>query len=167
MKHLLVAIAAICLSVASYAGDTTAAQKSTLQEVKEVITPGDSAQSLMRTIYNDAKAGIQGLASALKVGAEHVYLVLVKQQLVYSICWLISWILIIIVLTYFIKFAKHVWKEDDEGGLVVSFVIGICLIVWLSINLCHIDNMVTGFVNPEYGAIMEIMNFATGHKVGN
>lgn len=119
--------------------------------------------SNFKTIYTDIKTNIGALASALKVGAEHVYYVLVKQQIVNSIVWLIFAIIVGFILRGMIKYTKWCIAEqidEDDFGLVAGLLFG-----WIGTGfaiicvLFNLDVIVTGIVNPEYGAIMDIINF--------
>lgn len=123
----------------------------------------DSTKVTMVTIYNDAKEAMKGLGAALKVGSEHVYEVLIKQQVANAIIWTILGLIPLICL---LVFAKSTWKwaeenYDDSSGFTgfVGFVIIGTLLVLSIIGFCHIDDIITGFVNPEYGALKEIMEF--------
>jgi hypothetical protein len=130
--------------------------KNTKESVQYIDT-----SSNFKMIYSDIKSGLQGLALGLKVGVEHVYGILVKQQVVNSITWLIFTILCIIciiIYIYIINVAgKNSWDSENIGTFVI--LAGLGCIIFLIICLCHIDTMVMGFVNPEYGAIKEIINF--------
>jgi hypothetical protein len=133
----------------------------------------DSAKLTLLKVYEDTKAGLIGLAGALKTTAEHVYVVLVKQQVVYSISYLLFDIMLFIVSIYFLSCFKNnykrtqiktdSWYNDDiedhfglVGMLVFGIIFGIILIVSIAFNGTDI---VTGFINPEYGAIKDIINF--------
>jgi hypothetical protein len=139
----------------------------TIDSTKKAVSDGTKfvdTSSNFKMIYNDVKSNIAGLASALKVGAEHVYLVLVKQQIVYSIVWLILTILSVFILKYIIKITKWAYEtkvnEADNFGIILGIVFGwLGSIIYLLIVIFHLDTMITGFVNPEYGAIMDIVNF--------
>jgi len=130
----------------------------------------DSSKITFSKVYGDVRAGIVGMAKALKIGAEHVYYVLIRQQLAKSIMWLVMWIVTIILLrmawkTSNVKNWKNTKKDDEDfpspknGYAVLNaffWVIGsICLIVCV----CYIPTMIYGFVNPEYGAMKDIVNF--------
>lgn len=136
---------------------------STKKAVKDGATFIDTSSNF-KTIYTDIKTNIGALASALKVGAEHVYTVLVKQQIVNSIVWLIVAIIVFFGFRAMLKFTmwcrdNKIDYDDSVGytfGLAFGWlftVIAICTVIF------HIDVIVTGFVNPEYGAIMDIVNF--------
>lgn len=121
-------------------------------------------QEQFETVYNDIKDVVKGLAESLQVGAEHVYEVLVRQQVVISISWtLLFAFIIILIIIWKNTMLKHFLRKIEESkydkadywvGIVVSTIV---LILLLLPPLFHIDVIITGFVNPEYGAIKEIM----------
>jgi hypothetical protein len=154
MKKLTTAILMI-LAISSYAGSID----STLNK----ISIPDSAKVTMTTVYNDAKAGIAGLASALKVGAEHVYVIMVKQQIVKSITGCVILLFIIIgwiALVRGFEYGADPKKGDWEEGLVPYCIfIGGGLFVITIIFILNIECLLTGFINPEYGAIKDILEF--------
>ena len=120
---------------------------------------GNAQESL---IYDGVKEFMAATASSLKVTVGHVYEVLVKQQLVYSITWLIV-TMVMILFTYgiyrIIKWVDSLPNADTpEIGFLVVFLIVVNIIGYLTV-LCHLNTMVTGFVNPEMGAIYEIMDY--------
>lgn len=116
--------------------------------------------STFKTMYQDVKSGITGLAEGLKVGAEHVYIVLVKQQIVNSITWTI---LTIVSLTLFYLFYKGFQKGMKDGWdevlIPYTVFLGGGSLIFVIGCLLHLNIIVTGFVNPEYGAIMDIIKF--------
>lgn len=92
MKHLLL------IAIITMFGFSTADATSVSDVGKAVVAVADSAttaigngvafvdtSSLYKQIYTDVKYGLAGLADGLKVGVEHVYIVLVKQQVVKSV----------------------------------------------------------------------------------
>jgi len=138
--------------------------ESVTQTVKDGVAAVDTS-SLYKTIYEDAKSGITGLADALKVGAEHVYKVLVKQQIVNSITNVLI-MLILSWLTYKAFQAGKGWADkhsDESDGLsyLIFFFIMLITSMPLLLYLSNLNDTVMGFINPEYGAMMEIMNWAT------
>ena len=124
----------------------------------------DSTIVLKEQIYSDFKQAISGIADSLSIGAEHVYEVLVKQQLVESITWLVilvtGIILAIISSKLLIKGAAlennketyHLCPPHCISGAICAITC-ICLLIG---GLFNLDTIITGFINPEYGAIMEI-----------
>src|SRR5690606_34709836 len=98
-----------------------------------------------------------------KVGAEHVYKILVKQQIVNSITWVLTCALFIFVPLFWEKRVRRWVKEenDSEGGAMVlyGFTVVVPIMVGLIMTAVQMDSIVMGFVNPEYGAIKDIINF--------
>jgi uncharacterized membrane protein len=126
--------------------------------------------SVSKQLYTNLKSGLVGIAGALKVGAEHVYVILVKQQVVNSILYLLCGVLAFILILSFINKNKsdEEWFDEDIdfltglgfirlGQLIIGFIL-------LLVFLCHLDTIVTGFINPEFGALEQIMNWVKEHK---
>ena len=156
--------------------------------VKSGIAFTDTSSNF-KNIYNDVKSGISGLASALKVGVEHVYLVLVKQQIVHAISSLLLFLIIFTLSIVLYNLSRKSYKEhliqcgyevgkpstaynidiDDSAKGVASIIMGVLSGVALLISICVLassyDKIIMGFVNPEYGAMQDIIEFvknATG-----
>lgn len=136
---------------------------SAVASVKEIDT-----SSTFKTMYSDFKQGIVALASSLKVGAEHVYGVLVRQQIVYGIVYLIILLIGVYLTSNWLKNYKNkdeLWAEtgryggsSEPTGLGVFRTIQIVVAaVMLIIGIANIDNIMTGFINPEYGAIQDVI----------
>lgn len=157
MKKLL---SIILLTIGMVVSNNTKAMNidSVKTNVNNAVTSIDTS-SVTKTIYQDVKSALVGLSSGLKVGAEHVYEILVKQQIVNSITYLILLIialLLIIPLYKFIKFCMNN-KNVNEGNVFIC-LIGIIVVGFFNIiMLFKIDNIIMGFVNPEYGAIEKIL----------
>lgn len=101
-----------------------------------------------------ALEAINGIAKSLQVPAEHVYKILVKQQVVNATTWLISDLLItFITIILWISWIKDKKERDNWWGIPV-----ILSCITLLFYICNIDIIVSGYINPEYGAIKEIMN---------
>lgn len=113
--------------------------------------------SNFKMIYQDVKEGLTGLAQGLKVGAEHVYIVLVKQQIVNSITWTIIYLITILLWYLLIKNWTTVGENSDYISNIFGCVFGgILTILMLVFTL---NSTVMGYINPEYGAIKDIINF--------
>ena len=115
-------------------------------------------------VYNDIKETINTMAEGLGVAAEHVYTVMVTQQYVTSITWLL--VTFIGAILGFISYKLTVKGFDagahnDEGGLYlgISIILGIVGGLMIIMGIFHVNTIVTGFVNPEYGAMKEIVRF--------
>jgi hypothetical protein len=167
------------LSLLAVIGLTYTAQSSTVTEtvkavsdvadtVKTAVTDGVAfvdTSGLYRQIYTDVKSGLSGLADGLKVGVEHVYAVLVKQQVVKSITNIIV-LFTFVFLAFLFANKVYPWATENEkssdGFSLVIYGFGIFLIlIPAMIEIGTLEKTVTGFINPEYGAIMQIMEWAT------
>lgn len=133
--------------------------KSTVgQTIKSVDT-----SSTFKLMYSDFKSAIGAMASSLKVGAEHVYMVLVKQQIVKSITKLILFVIGIILMSNWIKRYKsdEEWFDDADPTGIGFIRLGqlIFSIMLILVGLICLDDIITGFINPEYGALDEIISW--------
>ena len=129
------------------------------------VAVNDTTALTFNKVYEDVKEGIQGLAVALKAPAEHVYKVVVRQQTINSISYLLACLILILPIFTFnwwrsaIKSAIE--KDDDETGWVMGLLL-LCILPALvgGIGLAvTTSDIITGFINPEYGAIRDVMNF--------
>lgn len=182
----------------------------------------DKISNGVDTVYKDLKstapkitATLSSLGTSLKVGAEKVWDILVKQQLVWSIAFLIltitsifNWILFYYrnfrtvfidskncivgqkdiydkiinpeYNTYSNSFPKNQeyilgltgGKEDilmyppKHESEIKNFKylhLGICIVL-SCLSIYHFNDMLTGFINPEYGAIKTIATIASQLK---
>ncbi len=121
---------------------------------------------------------LTGLSKALKVGTEHVYGVLVRQQVVNSVVNLIISI-VTIILGYMgyrcLKLSQwgssHSYYDSQDPKSMywigyrfnfyafLTLILGPVTIILLVISLISIPETITGFINPEYGAIKDIISF--------
>lgn len=138
--------------------------------VKDGVHTIDTSGNFKR-IYTDLRNGIEALAGSLKVGAEHVYEVLVRQQVVYAVTYLLLLVLLytiaIILWKSFIKGYGHLsdkdhdWHGDkiEHHDTLVARVIVASILSVISViaTIGLLDDIIGGLVNPEYGAIQDIV----------
>ncbi len=156
MKKIIM-IMTICLLTFNINATT---RDSIPDKVEQAIS--DSTQLSVKQVYNDIKAGLTGLAGALKVGSEHVYEVLCKQQYVSSIvniCILIVGIILLLISLKTWKWGIKHLKESDWYSIFPPTIITILSIGCIGGQINHFDTTITGFINPEYGAMMQIKDF--------
>lgn len=125
----------------------------------------DSTKVTFSKVYNDAKGALEGLAASLKTGASHVYEVLVRQQIVNSVVWLVLFLMSIACIYPAWKIMKAAIRHDNDTYDAYAVPAGIfCLIIGGFIITCvyHIDTIITGFINPEYGALYKILETING-----
>lgn len=134
---------------------------------------------VVNTVFDKTTEAITQLASALKVPTDHVYTILIKQQLVQSLSSLLVSIFVILLGLLIVKFTYRDWDNKnkqwramndrsddynhwdlDDGGWIYLVPLGFLISLVGIIVLCaSFNNIITGFINPEYGAIKDIMNF--------
>jgi hypothetical protein len=137
-------------------------QVDTIPIVEETIT---KTETTFDKVYSDIKEGLKGLGEALKVGSEHVYTVLVKQQVIKSITFLVIFFISLLGLMNFFKAYKsdEKWITEDEeypNGLgVFRVVLGAAFFIGFMVSLCQTELVLTGLLNPEYGAMQDIVKF--------
>lgn len=127
-----------------------------------------NAEKLVDKYLDKATAAITSLAQTLKTPAEHVYSVLVRNNQIkswFSFGILLFFLLIDIILAIipsinYIRVKKRNKNEDffddDVRGTLMIISIALFIILSISIILCGGD-VANGILNPEYGAIKEIM----------
>lgn len=101
---------------------------------------------------------VAALASQLKVPAEHVYGVLVKQGTVIGVSSLCAWlfsILLLIVSSVIYRTNKINHPHDNYDGYIACIIVSVILVIFSSVTF-----FVTGLpclINPEYHAIKDIL----------
>ena len=138
-------------------------------------------KAVVGTLYGDSKEAVKYLtpkiekavseiASGLKVGTKYVWNILVKQQRVWSWCYLIGFIVSIISWFHFYYRFKKGNDELDNAGEWKTSNIAMC---WLSLGLSltlsyfsfqYLVPMMTGFINPEFGAMQNVIEVAKSFK---
>ena len=190
MKKLLLFLLLAVTSVTTYAKKEV--QETATQKTKEVLsTVGNKAgeiidsgkvaikngavavqtgahyldtSSTVKEMYHDFRNGITALAEALKVAVEPVYKVLVMQQIVHSVMYLlIVCILCFVPLIWFKK--VRLWADERNGqqeGVWLLWVISSVLpmIAGVILFFATATTILTGFINPEYGAMQDIVKMA-------
>lgn len=172
-------IVALLFILSSFTGYSKNIVSDTYDSVKTSVVSGINivdTSSNFKAIYTDVKTGIAALSSALKVGAEHVYTVLVKQQIVNSISN------IILILIFFIssimlykeagkKYTTHrerVKSKDrydsalDQtsqgvGCILLNIGAAILFIATIGVFTNTYNSIISGIINPHYGAMKDII----------
>ena len=168
MKKIILFLMLIILATIGFEQTVQAEAIDTSSVTTELAIP-DSTKLTIREVYEDVKAGITGLAAALKTPAEHVYTVLCKQQVVKAFVGIFMFLILILCLIFCLRYGSFVvdwdyWivKENKPSfSAMISIIFGILSIIFIIIFFVgghHLD-IIQGFVNPEYGAIKDIVDF--------
>ena len=111
-------------------------------------------------VYEDIKESIQGLAEALKEPAEHIYGIMIKQQVINAWSGLIFIIVMLILLFLSIQYLGACNDDPDISDLTIPVtLIMITSITTFVVLIITGPDILTGFFNPEYGAMKDIVNF--------
>lgn len=118
----------------------------------------DTSKVTASKVYSDVKSALVSLGSALKVGSEHVYQILVKQSIVEAVIYLCIGILGFILAGISWKGATLAIKTSEDPFIARAIGFGIGSIILFLVFVFHIDTIMTGFINPEFGALERIIN---------
>jgi len=166
MKKLILLSAVFLLSTVTFATTQTDTTLQKTEELVDSVIP-DSASLTFKEVYSDIKSGIGALASALEVGVNSVYTTLLKQQYVKSIVNIVTYLIGILILFVSYKQFNKKWFIDasinnrhgmwDMGAVFFIVAFSIFIIISIVYFASSITETITGFINPEYGAIKEIL----------
>ena len=128
--------------------------KGTITEVygdakSAVTTIYSDVNDVTAEIYPDVKSAITEIARGLGVGAEYVWTVLVKQQVVLGITELIELLFILVLIIVGIVW---LWKTVKKNESITWVVLpGAFLILF--------GTFIQGLINPDFGAINYVLDF--------
>ena len=132
---------------------------------KEVVSTlyGDGKEGFSN-LYPDIKSAISSIAKGVGVAVEHVYGVLVKKYFVVGIKEAMFMVFAIILLIFSSVWLKQILQETKLKGEPITYRIVFPLVLFIigMIKLLTInyDDMLMGIINPEYGAINYILEYA-------
>jgi hypothetical protein len=139
-----------------------------------VSTVYNDGKEAVSTVYKDVKSmspkveeAVKSLAEQFKTTTNALWNILVKQQLVWSYCFLFLTLLSLYsVYKFFNQYSKTVSDVDDDGDIkqsnfALSLILGAIALSSSIVSGVHFEQMITGFVNPEFGALQTIMKIAT------
>ena len=147
------------------------------QAQDSTLVTNTNAEKLIDKYSAKIEASIVSLAGALKQPAEHVYKVIVKQQVIISYELLIVLLLSILFGLIALFFSRESqWKDSgyyDERDpkstywrgyawntkATFTLIFGVLSLLLLLISLLTMNRLFLGFFNPEYGAMQDIAKF--------
>jgi hypothetical protein len=156
----------LLISICSYA-QTDSLSVDIENTVSETTT---TAERIIDKYSGKAYEAVKELANALKVPAEYVFTVLVKQGVVVGVTWLILFIFVICTSIIGLKWwtnPDHWLKSKDYRGdpsfepinakAIIGIVVTVISFIGIIVCFAHMDTMITGLLNPEYYAINEVL----------
>lgn len=163
------------LSTFSYANQFEKPSKKTfINEVNSgVSTVYDDTKNGVSTLYSDvksiapdAKLAIKEIYGQIKKVSSYTWNLLVKQQYVWSWCYLIG-NLMFLLSTYRFWLSYKIFKDDkNESGDIKEvnsiplFIYGALSIILGYFSFIHFEAMMTGFLNPEFGALRNLLEIS-------
>lgn len=123
------------------------------KEIQSVLPDSTTQLNIDGKYYEDIKEFLKSMANGLKVGVEEVFDVIVTQQIVKSFAILLG-LLGLIFLN--IKVFKFLANTEEPLSLIIPFAVMIISSIAAS---KYILTMLTGFINPKFGAYMDIITF--------
>ena len=192
MRKLLVfAILTSSLTFAQGVKETLKESKEQLEKTKEIIKDGTETVSKTKSsalnvygdlkngtalVYDDLKSlGIEGkeamkdVVTMVKQASIKTWDLLVKQQLVWSWCCLAVTLSSILMFFRTLKqYNKMQTNLDETGDIKLSNSILTAIFIFFTIVLfiistLHFEKMLTGFINPEFGALRTLIEL--GQKI--
>lgn len=111
-------------------------------------------------IYEQVTNYIESMAKGLGVAAEHVYGILVRQQVAEGITTTATFITVLAVLVFLltrsIRGLKNSKRHSEDFYLATTVVTSILTILVFVMTILEVPVAVMRIINPEYYAIMEI-----------
>ncbi len=187
MKKLLTLSLIILVNISSFTQNTNPIDQSQLEKTKEIVKDGTKKISETKSVYNDLKngtslvyddlksLGIEGkqamkdIVSTVKQASIKTWDLLVKQQLVWSFCFLTITISSILIFFRTIKSLKktqtEITKTGDlkESNIILTGAFAIITIILFVMSVNNFEKMLTGFINPEFGALRTLIEL--GQKI--
>lgn len=183
MKKLILGLLLFSISILGYSQNAVEQTAANVTDVKEAVDAVKQATTQVNPTVVYFTEKLQELAKSLKVPAEHVYSVLVKNTQINAcvnialllITYLCGVILLIITLKSYSNKNKR-WRllnidsrnvkenpdynyYDLDDGWHIDGLISSLLILFIAFIFTLIDGseIISNLFNPEYGAIKEIM----------
>ena len=146
MKRLIIILLLFTVSFAVYSQDTT-----------KYVTDTNT-EKLIDKYSEKIGDAITALAEKLQQPAEHVYKILVKQQVVYGVSTLLFVVFSVIVVFWGFKIYHKNQDEFNGWDFFGMFLIVLGCIAFVISFIMFAGGGLSGLINPEYGALKDIVN---------
>lgn len=170
MKKLLIVLTLLCTTslVFGITDSTVTSIDSTVSElsnqVKNTTSIVTEVVDGIEKISGNVWVALEELAKVLKVPAQHIYSVIIKQQTVKAITELLRWCIIPLLVSllsfhYTVKKWKFFSREEMRESAGFSIALGGIMILLPMCFLlfgCDWNMIITGLINPEFGALSDI-----------
>lgn len=141
--------------------DSEAAISTLYNDGKEVVkTVYNDGKSAVSELYPDVKSAIVSIAEGIGVAAEHVYSVLVKSFVVKGVKELIIALFALFILGFGLyQFYKYVNNTKVINWKII-FPLLLCILGLFVGFKVNYDDLFMGLINPHFGAINYILEYA-------
>jgi hypothetical protein len=118
-----------------------------------------NVEKLIDKYSEKIEASVAAFSEKLKQQAEHIYSVLIKQQVISGYIWLATLVVGLVFLIFGILLVFK-FDPDDEflGGVGLVFIVIFGLMFIIGI-IGFLGSGLSGLLNPEYGAMKDIVSF--------
>ena len=127
------------------------------QDSTQYVT-NSNAEKLIDKYSAKVENAIIALAEKLQQPAEHVYKILVKQQVVYGVSTLLFVVFSVIVVFWGFKIYHKNQDEFNGWDFFGMFLIVLGCIAFVISFIMFAGGGLSGLINPEYGALKDIVN---------
>lgn len=160
MKNLVLSLTLFLTIGLSYVFAQSQPKEESLIDLSKIDTSAGNVTE-KNIIYDGVKDFMMATASSLKVTVSHVYEILVKQQVVKSITYVVFFVFgLILTWVIYTIIIKTDFDDGDNAGMVLLLILLITIdLILFGFTLGNMNMIITGFVNPEMGAIYEIMDY--------
>jgi len=118
-------------------------------------------------VYNDSKALFGKVMDGAGQAVETGYDVIVQQQRVVAVQYLLVFIGALICLFLFVRFYRKGSAEGEKNTLFPAIVFGVLGLWMMVVFSFHYTEVVQGLVNPDYAAIKDIVEMFKSTQAGN
>lgn len=167
MKRLLGVLIFSFLINLCYSQDKTITYvyNKTSNAIERVYTDGtkvvEKTYQVAQAVVPKLERALQSLGNTLKVGASEVWDILVKQQLVWALCILLCLLATLFSWWHF-YYRVAEWRKNDHQEAYIS----VCVITFIIagagtiVTAMNFQDMMTGFINPRFGALKTVVEIA-------
>lgn len=125
----------------------------------------DSSSLVSKTDETESKAFFKSMVVGAKDTLNTGYEVIVQQQRVYSIEYLIVGVICLIFMYFCIKFYRKATGVDKIANTLLPSLVFGALSLWCGIVFSlHFHQVVQGFLNPDYAAMTDIVTMFKSMK---
>ncbi len=134
----------------------------------------EKAYSIGENLSPKIEKALLQLGTSLKVSGAEIWNILVRQQIVWSVCILLGLLLTVFSWWHFYYRVNegrlNQWKTDKNNTdapssyhVVVFITLGFAVTGTIVVGM-HFNDMLTGFINPKFGALKTIAEIAAQIK---